>query len=110
MNQNKGDSCKGVEKCSESGPLAKYGVEHEERICKGCPLFNTKPERKPEWLIPHMSTAITLGELQRSGAVFNYPAALTPSEWAALAGQTRGTEQAESLRRKREEKNPKGNG
>lgn len=107
MNQNKGESCPGRVDCSESGPLRKYGVEDEERICKGCPLVATKPESIPDDLARHMSTAIELNELQRSGARFNYPDSLTPAEWAAIAAHTRGSDKAEALRRKREDKKSK---
>lgn len=111
INLNDGESCPGAERCRRDkrpGNLWKYPEADEERVCRQCELFTTKPEQIPEELAPHAAEATDLAELQRSGARFQYPAALSPVEWAALTGLTRGRDRAESRRQARERKEAKG--
>ena len=84
-------------------PLNRYlENQSEEEICRGCRLLPTKPEAIAEDLEPFVYLALSLAELERSGAKFEYPDALSPLEWDALRGLTRGRERAESLRQERE--------
>lgn len=62
----------------------------------------TKPENVPEKLTDAMSLALGLMEIQRAGAAFAYPTALSKLEWAALAGLQRGRDRAEALRAERD--------
>lgn len=109
MNENDGESCPGAETCSNTKgkPLNRYPNRDETEVCKGCPLFPTKPEAVPEELATHVADALTLSELQRSGATFAYPDSLTAVEWASLSGLTRGLNQADGLNRERERKKQK---
>ncbi|MCC6328999.1 MAG: hypothetical protein IT174_10815 [Acidobacteria bacterium] len=51
-----------------------------------------------------MNAALVLTELERSGAKFLYPDALTAAEWASLAGLQRGRDRAEGLQAERDRK------
>lgn len=86
-------------------PLNRY-IENqtEDEICRGCRLLPTKPEAVPEELQGFIYLALSLSELERAGAKFDYPDALNPLEWEALRGLTRGRERAENLRQERERK------
>lgn len=86
-------------------PLNRY-IENqtEEAICAGCRLLPTKPEAVPEELQGFIYLALSLSELERAGAKFEYPDALSPLEWDALRGLVRGRERAENLRQERERK------
>jgi hypothetical protein len=84
-------------------PLNRYlENQTEDEICKGCRLLPTKPEAIPEELAGFIYLALNLAELERGGAKFEYPGALTPLEWDALRGLVRGRERAENLRQERE--------
>lgn len=48
--------------------------------------------------------ALSLAELNRSGATFAYPNALTSAEWSMIAGVTRGIERAEGKRQEKDRK------
>lgn len=87
-------------------PLNRYDAE-EDVICRGCPLFATKPEAVADEIAEFAGIALDLSELKRAGARFDYPDGLLPHEWAALAGITRGADRAESLRQERERKDAK---
>lgn len=54
------------------------------QICGGCPLLPTKQSLHPPELSYWTSTALRLERLKEAGAVYAYPNALTPGEWAAL--------------------------
>lgn len=78
----KGERCPGEATCSMRGPLFKYSNSGRsiEDICSGCNLRHTKPEASP--LNHAQTTALEIEELQACGAVFPYPDALTPYQWA----------------------------
>jgi hypothetical protein len=84
-------------------PLNRY-IENqtEDEICRGCRLLPTKPEAVPDELQGFIYLALSLSELERAGAKFDYPGALSPLEWDALRGLVRGRERAENLRQERE--------
>lgn len=88
-------------------PLNKYPDRPEDEVCGGCRLLPTKSEAMPPDIATHAADALTLSELTRSGASLSYPHSLSAAEWAGLRGLTRGSERAESDRRKREEKKNK---
>ena len=104
MNLNDGESCPGAAECRETRgmPLNKYPDVEEETVCKGCPLFATKPEAVPEDLAEYVGCALSLSELKRGGARFDYPNGLAAFEWASLNGMTRGGDRAESLKQARD--------
>ncbi len=104
MNQNDGESCPGSAECRETRgmPLNRYADAEEDDICRGCSLFATKPEAVPDEIAEYVSDALSLSELKRGGARFEYPDGLLPHEWAALNGMTRGTDRAETMRQARE--------
>jgi hypothetical protein len=83
-------------------PLEKYRENPEEETCAGCKLFPTKPGNIPDEIAGPTYLALQLSEIERSGGKFNYPDALSPFEWSAIAGLTRGRERAENLRQDRE--------
>lgn len=84
-------------------PLNRYlGGQGEEKICAGCRLFPTKPEAVPEHLRRPIQMALELAEIERGGAKFNYPDALSVLEWNILRGLIRGRDRAENLRQERE--------
>jgi hypothetical protein len=84
-------------------PLNRYlENQTEDEICRGCRLLPTKPEAIPEDLAGFIYLALNLAELERGGATFDYPGALSPVEWEVLRGLTRGRERAENLRQERE--------
>lgn len=110
MNLNDGESCPGAAECRETNgmPLNRYGANaDEDAICRGCRLFATKPEAVADEIAEYIGTALDLSELKRSGARFEYPNGLSPYEWAALNGLTRGGDRAESLRQARDRKDAK---
>lgn len=82
-------------------PLNKYKGRPEAEICKGCDKLPTKPKLLKEHLMGHAVTAVDLSILQRAGATFSYPHALSAAEWASLSGLTSGQDQAERLRQER---------
>ena len=53
-------------------------------ICQECPLLPTKASEQPQDLAHWSSVALRLERLKEAGAVYAYPDALTPGEWAAL--------------------------
>lgn len=84
-------------------PLNRYSATRtEDEICRGCRLLPTKPEAVAEELQGFIYLALSLSELERAGAKFDYPGALSPLEWDALRGLVRGRERAENLRQERE--------
>lgn len=84
-------------------PLNRYlEGRTEDEICRGCRLLPTKPEAAPQELQGFIYLALSLSELERGGAKFDYPDALSPLEWDALRGLVRGRERAENLRQERE--------
>lgn len=84
-------------------PLNRYlENQTEDEICRGCRLLPTKPEAIPEDLAGFIYLALNLAEIERGGAKFDYPGALSVVEWEVLRGLTRGGERAESLRQERE--------
>jgi hypothetical protein len=84
-------------------PLNRYAATREEdEICRGCRLLPTKPEAVPEELQGFIYLALSLSELERAGAKFDYPDGLSPLEWDLLRGLVRGRERAENLRQERE--------
>jgi hypothetical protein len=105
MNRNDGESCPGEDECGDptsrdAGPLAKYGSDDTEAICRGCRLRESKPEAIPAELAQHVATAVEMDEIQAVGGSFTYPDGLTAAEWAALRGLSRGRAAAEKLRPK----------
>lgn len=107
MNQTKGESCPGAAECRDTRgmPLNRYlENQTEDEICRGCRLLLTKPEAIPDELAGFIYTALGLSELERGGAKFDYPEALSPLEWESLRGLTRGRERAENMRQERERK------
>ena len=87
-------------------PLNRY-ADDEETVCGGCNLQPSKPESLDERSAAAAGDALALAELQRSGATFAYPNALTPAEWSMIAAVTRGLDRAETLRQERERKTKK---
>lgn len=86
-------------------PLNRYAddVESTEaEICEGCKFYPTKPEAVPREIAFYVATALELSELESSGGRFAYPEAVTPIEWAAIAGLARGRGRAETLKADRE--------
>jgi hypothetical protein len=84
-------------------PLNRYAAtQTEDEICRGCRLLPTKPEAIPGELQEFIYLALSLSELERAGAKFDYPGALSPLEWDLLRGLVRGRERAENLRQERE--------
>lgn len=90
VRREKGEACPGEEKCTETGRI------YDERrrsskpdlpiltICNGCPLLPTKQSEQPADLSHWVAIALRLERLKEGGAVYAYPDALTPSEWAAV--------------------------
>lgn len=65
------------------------------QICAACPLLPTKASEQPPDLARWLATATRLERLKEAGAVYAYPDALTPGEWAALDGVKLGRLDAE---------------
>lgn len=97
----KGERCPGEVTCSMRGPLWKYSNSGRtvEEICHGCNLRHTKPETSP--LVHAQNTALELEELQACGAVFNYPDALTPYQWACRKALYRARAEDEAKQEKK---------
>lgn len=76
-------------------PLNRYEGSDPETVCLGCPLVATKAEALDPQILQFAEAATRLAELNRGGAQFDYPNALTAAEWAAIAGLTRGRERAQ---------------
>lgn len=110
---NDGESCPGSEVCAATRgkPLNKYlGKQSEEEICRGCKFLPTKVEAAPDAIAEYLMLALELSTLEKGGATFPYPDALSPIEWASVTGLTLGRDRAESLeaeRERREEKQKK---
>jgi hypothetical protein len=106
LNQNDGEGCPGAETCRETRgkPLWKHPDTPEEDVCRGCPFLPTKPEAVPDDIAESVGTALSLSELKRSGARFDYPKGLSAVEWACLKGLTRGSDRAEGLKQDRDRK------
>ena len=87
-----GESCPGTERCrtTPGKPLNKYGGD-EDTVCGGCSLRPSKPETLGERYAAMADEALSLAELNRSGATFAYPNALTSAEWSMIAGVTQPT-------------------
>jgi hypothetical protein len=83
-------------------PLNKYRERSESEICAGCKFFPTKPEAVPDEILAAVGVAAELAEIERGGAKFAYPDALSPFEWASLRGLTRGKDRAETMKNERE--------
>jgi hypothetical protein len=105
VNQNDGESCPGSADCSETRgkPLNKYlGRQTEEEICKSCKFLPTKLEAAPNEITAHLMNALEFSTLEKGGATFAYPSALSPLDWACINGLTLGRDRAESLKAERE--------
>ncbi len=101
----KGERCPGEEMCQQAGPLARFPDQPIERVCGGCYLRTTKPGYIPRDLAPWIEMALELDALKEGGAVFQYPDALSPWEWATLRALQLGRADArtkEDARRARE--------
>lgn len=109
MTNQKGESCPGETKCSETPgkPLHKFADQAIEIVCKGCPLFTTKPENTPDELARFVEAGLMFSELESAGATFAYPDALEAWEWMSLTALARGRHRADKAARKREEAKPK---
>jgi len=90
VRRERNEACPGEEACTEGGRI------YDERrrssrpdlpiltICNGCPLLPTKASEQPADLSHWVSIALRLERLKEGGAVYAYPDALTPGEWAAM--------------------------
>lgn len=67
-------------------------------------MKGSKPESTPDWLVPFVSMAIDLSEVQSIGGRFSYPDGLTAVEWESLKALNRGRGEADTLAKKRDEK------
>lgn len=90
----KGQRCPGEEVCRIAGPIARYPDTPIEQVCEGCHLRTTKPGFIPKDLASWIGIVLDLDALKEAGAVFQYPDAFSPWEWAALKALQLGRQDA----------------
>lgn len=90
MRRETNEHCPSEERCEEGGRIFMERRRFRNdalpilTICNGCPLLPTKTSEQPQDLAHWSSVALRLERLKEAGAVYAYPDALTPAEWAAL--------------------------
>jgi hypothetical protein len=95
VDEANGKRCPGEEECQlgkdPAHLLARPGKgETAADICPRCPLIKTKPENTPLHIAAAKYFAMEHEEEVNNGFRFNSPDALTPMQWAAIRGLSRG--------------------